>query len=157
MSIKLLSEGTKVVFLSGIGYRNKKGEVKYDVKAGAKGIIKKAKIKDGKTYYDVELSIGKTLRNTTVLEDVEGERLSIVLQDLVKPVNAFPRRVKKDRPWRKFSTELLEEFAEAHGILWNKNDNPKVNRMFLVKALDDSGVKPPRTEKELKQRISKIS
>src|SRR5690606_17983833 len=100
MSIKLLSEGTKVVFLSGIGYRNKKGEVKYDVKAGAKGIIKKAKIKDGKTYYDVELSIGKTLRNTTVLEDVEGERLSIVLQDLVKPVNAFPRRVKKDRPWR---------------------------------------------------------
>lgn len=155
MKIRLLSVGTEVIFLSGIGYKNKKGEVRYDVKSGAKGIIKKARVKDGKPIYNIELSIGKTLRNTKLLEDVEGDWIETVSQDIIKPVNSFPRRIKKDRPWRKFPTSLLEDFAVSNEIVWKKNDNPRVNRMFLVKALDDSGVKPPRTEKELKQQIVK--
>jgi len=153
MGISLFMEGTSVIFLNGIGYKNASGQVKYDVKAGSKGIIKKAKLKDGKTVYDVELSYGKTLTSGSVVTDVPGEMLGKLQSDILKPVEEFPKKPKKDRPWRKFSTEQLEKFAEAHNIEWKRNESPKVNRMFLVKALDDSGVEAPKNEEELNSNI----
>lgn len=155
--VKLLRVGTSVVFLSGIGYRNSKGEVKYDVRAGSKGIIKKGKIKDSVALYDVELTIGTNLSGTKLIEDVEEDSLGIVQSDIIKPVKTFPTKVKKNRPWRKFTTEDLIRFAEANGVNWNRNENPKVNRMFLVKALDESPLKPPKTEKELNKVIADLS
>jgi hypothetical protein len=149
----LLSEGTSVVFLRGIGYKNEKGQVKYDVKAGARGIIKRAKLSNGKTFYDIELAVGKTLTNDTVVKDVEDDFICESRVDLIKPVDEFPKKPKKNRPWRKFNNEQLEAFAIKHGVEWRKNDNPKVNRMFLVKALDDSGLDAPENEEELQQRI----
>jgi len=148
----LLAEGTSVVFLNGIGYKNGKGQVKYDVKVGAKGTIKRAKLTDGRAFYDIELTFGKTLTNQTIVEDVEADMIIPSRTDIIRSVEEFPKKPKKNRPWRKFDDSLLEKFAIANGIEWKKNDNPKVNRMFLVKALDDSGLDAPVDEEELNQR-----
>lgn len=153
MTVSLLGEGTNVVFLSGIGYKNKQGQVKYDVTAGAKGVIRKGRVTDGKALYDVELSVGKTLTQETIVHDVEGTIICPAVVDIVKTVETFPRKPKKDRPWRKFTTEELEAFATAKGVEWKKNENEKVNRMFLVKALDDSGLEAPKDIGELWDKI----
>jgi len=147
-----IETGKTVVFLCDMGYKNPSGKVKYDVRVGSKGIVQEVHEEGDLVYYDIKLLAGKTLEHKDILEKIPAKYVEEVVGSFLEEVEEFPRRPKKSRPWRKFSTELLETFANNNDIVWTENENPKVNRMFLVKALDDSGIEPPKDEKELLSR-----
>lgn len=134
--------GSKVVFLGDIVYKTDKS-TRYDAKVGQTGEVKGVTETDSKTFvYEVQLD--KTFSTKRALvKDVDGARITPVIEPMVHEVQELPKKPKAYKPWRKFDYEPLVSFAQSHGIDWKRNPNEKVDRMQLVAALKASGIQEP--------------
>ena len=80
-------------------------------------------------------------------ENIRKMRLIMELKQVMFPGEKLP--VVPASPWRGFTLDELLKLATENGIVdYRKTNEEKTQRMWLVKALKDAGVKPEKPEKD---------
>lgn len=86
-------------------------------------------------------------------ENIRKMRLIMELKQVMFPGEKLP--VVPASPWRGFTLDELLKLATENGIVdYRKTNEEKTQRMWLVKALKDAGVKPEKPEKDRLVEVS---
>ncbi|MNW28289.1 hypothetical protein D3C74_51110 [compost metagenome] len=69
-------------------------------------------------------------------------RAAMAIRTVCFPGERRPR--PKPSVWKKFSLEELEKLAKKNNLSYRETIDPKVNRMWIIVALNEANVQPPK-------------